>query len=183
MRLGQSVRRDRPTVDDHGVDATEHALGRPPRAGPAVAVVECSPGSRHDLVMTSADSDRLCRRCGREVRVSAQQYDVFEQMHYVCFHYEFEHDPSDPDEECHARGCPSASFSGSRDHVVATAAELALEALQGAPWANDTLGPYLEALSVWLADSGGYYADGGGARPGNGWEVFADALRAATVYE
>ena len=32
------------------------------------------------------------------------QYDVFEQMHYVCFHYEFEHDPFDPDEECTAGG-------------------------------------------------------------------------------
>lgn len=28
-------------------------------------------------------------------------------MHYVCFHYEFEHDPADPDEECTAGGCPS----------------------------------------------------------------------------
>jgi len=28
-------------------------------------------------------------------------------MHYVCFHYEFEHDPFDPDEECKAGGCPS----------------------------------------------------------------------------
>jgi hypothetical protein len=28
-------------------------------------------------------------------------------MHYVCFHYEFEHDPVDPDEECPAGGCPS----------------------------------------------------------------------------
>jgi len=34
-------------------------------------------------------------------------YEVFEQMHYVCFHYEFEHDPFDPDEECTAGGCPS----------------------------------------------------------------------------
>jgi hypothetical protein len=32
---------------------------------------------------------------------------VFEQMHYVCFHYEFEHDPTDVDEECGAGGCPS----------------------------------------------------------------------------
>jgi hypothetical protein len=30
-------------------------------------------------------------------------------MHYVCFHYEFEHDPVDPDEECGAGGCPSAA--------------------------------------------------------------------------
>jgi hypothetical protein len=28
-------------------------------------------------------------------------------MHYVCFHYEFEHDAFDPDEECTAGGRPS----------------------------------------------------------------------------
>jgi hypothetical protein len=32
---------------------------------------------------------------------------IFEQMHYVCFHYEFEHDAFDPDEECTAGGRPS----------------------------------------------------------------------------
>jgi hypothetical protein len=52
---------------------------------------------------------KLCRRCGRPVVVEADRYDVFEQMHYVCFHYEFEHDPADPDEECPAGDCPSAS--------------------------------------------------------------------------
>jgi hypothetical protein len=41
--------------------------------------------------------------------VEADRYEVFEQMHYVCFHYEFEHDPTDPDEECEAGGCPSAA--------------------------------------------------------------------------
>ena len=40
--------------------------------------------------------------------VEADRFDVFEGMHYVCFHYEFEHDPADPDEECSAGGCPSA---------------------------------------------------------------------------
>jgi hypothetical protein len=33
------------------------------------------------------------------------------QMHYVCFHYEFEHDPIDPDEECSAGDCPSAAVN------------------------------------------------------------------------
>ena len=51
----------------------------------------------------------LCRRCGRPVVLEAERFfDVFEQMHYVCFHYEFEHDPYDVDEECVAGGCPSA---------------------------------------------------------------------------
>jgi hypothetical protein len=53
----------------------------------------------------------ICRRCGRPVAVSRNQYDVFEGMHYVCFHYEFEHHPVDPDEECGAGGCPSAAVN------------------------------------------------------------------------
>src|SRR5262249_13748167 len=52
-----------------------------------------------------------CQRCRRPVEVSRDQYDVFEQMHYVCFHYEHEHDPVDPDEECGAGGCPSESIN------------------------------------------------------------------------
>ena len=56
----------------------------------------------------SQDASQLtCVRCRRPVRVSAEHYDVFERMHYVCFHYEFEHDPFDPDDECDAGGCPS----------------------------------------------------------------------------
>ena len=49
----------------------------------------------------------LCRRCNRPVIASREHYEVFEQMHYVCFHYEFEHDPADVDNECSAGGCPS----------------------------------------------------------------------------
>jgi hypothetical protein len=45
------------------------------------------------------------------VEVSRDQFDVFEHMHYVCFHYEFEHDPADPDEECAAGDCPSAAVN------------------------------------------------------------------------
>lgn len=51
----------------------------------------------------------ICVRCGRPVCASAQQYDVFEKMHYTCFHYEFEHD-GDPDVECSAGGCPAAGL-------------------------------------------------------------------------
>ena len=38
-------------------------------------------------------------------------FDLFEQMHYVCFHYEFEHGGFDPDEECDDGGCPSTALS------------------------------------------------------------------------
>lgn len=54
---------------------------------------------------------RDCRRCGRPVLLERDRYDVFEGMHYVCFHYEFEHDPVDPDEECGAGCCPSGSIN------------------------------------------------------------------------
>jgi hypothetical protein len=57
--------------------------------------------------MPSEAEHFICRRCGRPVGVSADQYETFERMHYVCFHYEFEHDPQDPDLECSAGGCPS----------------------------------------------------------------------------
>jgi len=52
----------------------------------------------------------LCRQCGKPVVASATDYGVFEQMHYVCFHYEFEHD-GDPDVECLAGGCPASGLS------------------------------------------------------------------------
>ncbi|WP_156313104.1 hypothetical protein [Micromonospora sp. HK10] len=56
------------------------------------------------------DEVRPCVRCGRPVVVETARYEVFERMHYVCFHYEFEHDPVDPDEECEAGGCPPGAI-------------------------------------------------------------------------
>lgn len=51
----------------------------------------------------------VCRRCNLPVEASADSYDIFEQMHYVCFHFEFEHH-GDPDIECAAGGCPAAGI-------------------------------------------------------------------------
>ncbi|MFC6006976.1 DUF7660 family protein [Angustibacter luteus] len=124
-----------------------------------------------------------CQRCHRPVRESAAQYEVFERMHYVCFHYEFEHGDTDVDTECGAGGCPSASLAGGRDRVIATARALAIDAAGGAPWTNVALHEYLEAFAAWLADSGGYYDNRDRVPPGNGWEVVNDALQAATIYE
>jgi hypothetical protein len=64
-------------------------------------------------VSTSPDAI-LCTRCRHPVELSRGQYDVYEHMHYVyyvCFRYEFEHDPTDPDEECFVGGCPSAAVN------------------------------------------------------------------------
>jgi hypothetical protein len=60
-------------------------------------------------------------------------------MHYVCFHYEFEHGATDVDTECGAGGCPSASLAGGRDSVIETARELAMDAASGTPWTNAAL--------------------------------------------
>lgn len=57
-----------------------------------------------------AEPALVCRYCGLPVTVSSDQFKVFESMHYSCFHYLFEHTPFDPDEECTAGGCPSASI-------------------------------------------------------------------------
>lgn len=51
------------------------------------------------------DSARLCRRCRKPVKVRYDDYDLFEQMHWLCFHLEFEHD-ADPDEPCSDPGSP-----------------------------------------------------------------------------
>lgn len=91
---------------------------------------------------------QICRRCG-----SATDFKIFEQMHYACFHYEFEHGDVDVDEECNAGGCPSASITGGRDAVVETARELAFESASGAPWRNAELHEFLEAFATWLDDS------------------------------
>ena len=49
----------------------------------------------------------LCRWCGRPVRVNRERYDIFEQMHWICFHFEFEHTPEfDPDVPCADPSCP-----------------------------------------------------------------------------
>jgi hypothetical protein len=78
----------------------------------------------------------------------ADQFDVFEQMHYVCFHYEFEHGEIDPDRECAAGGCPAAPVSpaqraeGRRDSLV----EELIDALATGDMAAESLAFRLERL-------------------------------------
>jgi hypothetical protein len=48
-----------------------------------------------------------CRRCGWPVRINRDRYELFEKMHWICFHFEFEHTPEfDPDEPCADPSCP-----------------------------------------------------------------------------
>jgi len=58
----------------------------------------------------SGENPPACRLCGKDVVANAAWFDVFEQMHYTCFHYEFEHS-GDPDVECSAGGCPAAGLT------------------------------------------------------------------------
>ena len=50
--------------------------------------------------------NEICRRCKQPVRVSAKDYELFEKMHWICFHFEFEHGDFDPDEACTDPSCP-----------------------------------------------------------------------------
>lgn len=51
---------------------------------------------------------KICKRCGLPVVKEADRYEkVFEQMHWVCFHFEFEH-TGDPDDPCDDPSCPIA---------------------------------------------------------------------------
>jgi hypothetical protein len=79
-----------------------------------------------------SDDSLICRRCHRPVTTSAAAYETFEHMHYVCVHYEFEHDPIDPDEDCHRGGCPSGAIEGGRDELVQTVRTLAQQATDAA---------------------------------------------------
>ncbi len=65
-------------------------------------------GSRMDP--GAADDAPVCRLCGMRVVMNRERYEVFEGMHYVCFHLMFEHQ-GDVDEVCDVPGCPIAPQS------------------------------------------------------------------------
>lgn len=51
-----------------------------------------------------------CRLCRMPVIANRESYEIFESMHYVCFHLVFEHE-GDVDEACDVPGCPIAPRS------------------------------------------------------------------------
>ena len=53
----------------------------------------------------AVDEDLICVRCGRAVVSRRADYALFERMHWLCFHLEFEHE-ADPDEACGDPSCP-----------------------------------------------------------------------------
>jgi hypothetical protein len=52
-------------------------------------------------------------------------------------------------------------------------------------WPNETAHSFLQALAAWLNDAEGFYKNIKEARDPNAasWQLFADALQAASVYE
>jgi len=50
--------------------------------------------------------EKICKRCNRPVSKSSEYYDIYEQMHWICFHLEYEHGEYDPDEPCSDPSCP-----------------------------------------------------------------------------
>lgn len=48
---------------------------------------------------------KICAKCGQPVSIHARDFEVFERMHWLCFHMEFEHE-GDPDGPCNDPSCP-----------------------------------------------------------------------------
>jgi predicted nucleotidyltransferase len=50
-------------------------------------------------------NELICVRCNKLVEKNKELYEVFEKMHWLCFHLEFEHE-GDPDIHCDDPSCP-----------------------------------------------------------------------------
>ncbi|KAA0548483.1 hypothetical protein FZW96_07885 [Bacillus sp. BGMRC 2118] len=57
----------------------------------------------------------ICVCCKTPVKFDEAQYEVFEKMHWTCFHFVFEHDMYDVDEPCDDPGC---LWNRVNDHYV-----------------------------------------------------------------
>ena len=71
----------------------------------------------------------------------------------------------------------------SRDELIDLIRELSSE--DTSKWENSDLGSFLEALSGWVGDCDGYYKNTGSHLDPDSpsWQLFADALQAAKIYE
>ena len=67
------------------------------------------------MMLDMPEQVQTCRRCDRPVVREAYNFEVFERMHWSCFHYEFEHQAAgsaddDPDIACRDPACPARAF-------------------------------------------------------------------------
>ena len=92
-------------------------------------------------VATTPEAPR-CRRCGKPVILNRHHYDTFEGMHYVCFHFEFEHRSVDVDRDCGLRGCPAGELPVSAPSTEALRLLYDVAEALRAPYAAD--GPQLD---------------------------------------
>ena len=60
----------------------------------------------------------FCKGCGGELERPLEQYDVFEGMHWFCFHYSFEHLPNNPEVPCESRHCPTWHLEILRNEII-----------------------------------------------------------------
>ena len=63
------------------------------------------------------DPELICRNCGKPVSRYRADFDVFEQMHWLCFHLQFEHE-GDPDDPCGDPSCPHWHIQVFREKLV-----------------------------------------------------------------
>lgn len=129
-----------------------------------------------------------CVRCGRPVIAESANYEVFERMHWTCFHFEFEHE-GDPDTACRDTNCPALSrdrtYVDRRRDTIDALDALVAEWADGNPpdWEQWTVPGYLEAMSAWLESADNHYRNTGRPYPVDGWAWFIESLRAAARYE
>ena len=50
------------------------------------------------------EKEKICVKCNKPVEVNRELYEVYEKMHWLCFHLEYEHE-DDPDRPCNDTGC------------------------------------------------------------------------------
>ncbi|MCA4753700.1 hypothetical protein [Mycolicibacterium fortuitum] len=89
------------------VDGSRHVVRR--MVGGAVHEVECTAAEIDRVVDGALEAllapAQVCRACG-ELSAGTYFEAVFERMHYVCFHFEYEHGDTDRDQTCEVPGCP-----------------------------------------------------------------------------
>lgn len=90
------------------VDGSRHVVRR--TVGADVHEVECTAADVDRAVDEALEAllapSQVCRACGG-LSASPDFASVFERMHYVCFHFEFEHGDNDRDQSCGLAGCPA----------------------------------------------------------------------------
>jgi len=64
-------------------------------------------------------SKKYCKGCGQEVVDTGNTYEMFEGMHWLCFHLAYEHTGS-PDEPCDSRLCPIWHLKILKEHLVSS---------------------------------------------------------------